>query len=221
MSKTPLLYTLLAALIAAPLALHADSYDYIINAAAANGDPSYNFTASGTMTGPTDPYNSAGVDVNSITGSANGYNFQGVVDPGTTNTQTLGNEFGFTFDNVLFPASGAAHTDANGFLLYLDSPLGTSLAHVYYTGVTSQNPGGYEVDVVDPNEPGATTPFGVSTPFSVSRFSISRAVPAATPEPASLWLFGTGLGCLAFLAIRRRVVSEAQSAAQGMASGSR
>lgn len=205
MSKTTFFHVILAALLAAPLALHADTYNYIINAVAANGDPSSMFTASGTMTGPTDPYNSAGVDVNTITGSANGYNFQGVVDPGATNTQKLGNEFGFTFDNVLYPANNAPHADSIGFLLYLDSPLGTSLAHVYYTGVTSQNPGGYEVDVVDPNEPGATTPFGVATPFSVSRFAVTRA-PSAVPEPASLWLLGTGLACMAGLALRQRHV---------------
>ena len=204
MSKTSLSFAILAVLVAGPIALHADTYSYIINAAAANGDPSYNFTASGTMTGPVDPYNSAGVDITSITGSANGYDFQGVVDPGATDSQTIRTEYGYSFDNVLYPASDAPHTDAAGFLLYLNSPLGTSLAHVYYTGVTSENPGGYEVDVVDPNEPGATTPFGVATPFSVSRFSIRRAVPPAVPEPSTFWLFGTGLACLAGAAVRRR-----------------
>jgi hypothetical protein len=200
------LSALLAFIVAAPMAVHADTYSYIINASAANNDPSFNFTASGTMTGAVDPYNSGAVDVSSITGGANGYDFLGVVDPGTTNSQTAATEFGFTFDNVLFPANGTPHTDADGFLLYLDSPLGTSLAHVYYTGVTSDNPGGYEVDVVDPNEPGATTPFGVATPFSVSRFSITRTAPGAVPEPGTLGLLGTGLLCLAGVA-RRRFVS--------------
>lgn len=204
MSKTSLSFAILAVLVAGPIALHADTYSYIINAAAANGDQNYNFTASGTMTGPVDPYNSAGVDITSITGSANGYDFQGVVDPGATDSQTIRTEYGYSFDNVLYPASDAPHTDAAGFLLYLNSPLGTSLAHVYYTGVTSENPGGYQVDVVDPNEPGATTPFGVATPFSVSRFSIRRAVPPAVPEPSTFWLFGTGLACLAGAAVRRR-----------------
>jgi len=213
MSKTSLSFAIFAALIAGPIALHADTYSYIINAAAANGDPSYNFTASGTMTGPVDPYNSAGVDVTAITGSANGYNFQGVVDPGTTDSQTIRTEYGYSFDNVLYPASDAPHTDAAGFLLYLDSPLGTSLAHVYYTGVTSENPGGYEVDVVDPNEPGASTPFGVATPFSVRRFSIARAsTPSAVPEPSTFWLLGTGLACLVGVAVRRSYARAGTSA---------
>ncbi|HZY64073.1 MAG TPA: PEP-CTERM sorting domain-containing protein [Edaphobacter sp.] len=196
--------SLLAALLAAPAALHADTYNYLITASPANGDPAYVLTASGTMSGPADPFNSAAVDVTSITGSANGYNFLGVVDPGATNSRTTATEFGFTFDNVLFPSSSTAHTDANGFLLYLDSPLGTSLAHVYYTGVTPENPGGYEVDVVDPNEPGASTPFGVANQFAVHRFNITQATPAAaTPEPASLFLMATGFIALAGLTVRR------------------
>jgi hypothetical protein len=213
MSKTSLSFAIFAALVAGPIVLHADTYSYIINAAAANGDPSYNFTASGTMTGPVDPYNSAGVDVTAITGSANGYNFQGVVDPGATDSQTIRTEYGYSFDNVLYPASDTPHTDTAGFLLYLDGPLGTSLAHVYYTGVTSENPGGYQVDVVDPNEPGASTPFGVATPFSVRRFSIARAsAPSAVPEPSTFWLLATGMACLAGMAVRHSYGSAGTSA---------
>jgi hypothetical protein len=203
MTKILKLSALLVLFAAAPIAVHADTYNYIIIASAANNDPASTFTASGTLSGAVDPFNSAAVDVASITGSANGYDFLGVVDPGATNSQTPATEFGFTFDNVLFPANGTPHVDTDGFLLYLDSPLGTSLAHVFYTGITTDNPGGYEVDVVDPNEPGASTPFGIATPFSVRRFSISRAAPAAVPEPATFGLLGTGLICLAGLARRR------------------
>jgi hypothetical protein len=195
-------FVLFALLAALPMALHADTYNYLINAQAANGDPASSFTASGTFSGPVDPFNSAGVDITSITGSANGYSFLGVVDPGAANSQTPVTDNGFTFDNVLFPANGAAHTDSIGILMYLSSPVGTSLAHVYYTGVTPDNPAGYIVDVIDPNEPGASTPFSVVTSLNVSHFTVTRAV-AATPEPASYLLFGTGVAVLIWLHRRR------------------
>ena len=96
------------------------------------------------------------------------------MDPGTTNSHMSAsmsaNRFGFTFDKVLYPASGDAHADTIGILLYLSSPIGTSLAHVYYTGVTAENPAGYVVDAIDPNEPRAST--------------------SPVPEPSTLWLMG-------------------------------
>ena len=205
MSRTSLSLALLALLAAAPAALHADTYNYIINAGAANGDPSQMITASGTFTGPTDQYNAAATDVRDITGSAAGYDFLGVVDPGMTDTQKTATFNDIIFDNVIFPGSGP-HADANGLLLYLDSPAGTSLAHVYYTGVTADNPGGYQVDVYDPNDPGATTPFGIANSFSVNRFSLVRAIappPSAVPEPSTWVLLGTGLACLGGLVSSR------------------
>ncbi|HTD97191.1 MAG TPA: PEP-CTERM sorting domain-containing protein [Edaphobacter sp.] len=184
MLKTPLSLVLFATLAAAPAALHADTYSFSISTAAANNDPASSFVATGTLTGPVDPFNSTAFDITSITGSANGYDFLGVVAPGTTNSQTTAMSNGFTFDNVLFTTPGAPHTDEFGFLLNLNSPIGTSLAHVYYTGVTAANPGGYEVDVVDPTEPGAVTP------FSIDSFTIT---PSAVPEPSAFLLLGTGL----------------------------
>jgi hypothetical protein len=190
---------ILSILAVAATALHADTYSYQIIAEAANGDPAYNFTASGTFSGPVDPYNSAGVDVTAITGSANGYDFLGVVNPGTTNSQTPGTAFGFTFDNVLYPANGATHVDNLGILMYLNSPIGTSLAHVYNTG------DGYLVDVIDPNEPGASTPFSVVSTLGISAFSLA-ATPSGSsvPEPSTLLLLGSGVAGALGVVFRRR-----------------
>jgi hypothetical protein len=172
MSKTFLSLGLLVTLAAAPLALYADTYSFTISTAAANKDPASVFVGTGTITGPVDPFNPTAFDITSITGSANGYNFLGVVDPGTTNSHTPRTDMGFAFDNVLYTA-GDPHTDSIGFLLYLDSPIGTSLAHVFYSGITPQNPRGYEVDVVDPNDPAATTP--------------SHPLPSLNPPPSPCW----------------------------------
>jgi len=197
MPKTFPRLLLLATLAAATTALQADTYNYFISAGAANNDPAYNFNASGTFSGPTDPYNSAGLDLTGITGSATGYDFTGVVAPGTANSQTPTTQYGFTFDNVVYP-SESAHVDDVGLLLYLSSPMGTSLAHVYYTGITPENPAGYVVDVIDPNEPGASTPFSVSTSLGVRRFSLMRvaSTPAPVPEPSTVAMLLTGVGAL-------------------------
>jgi hypothetical protein len=195
-SSTKIIFLLLLAV--ASTVLHADTYRYQILAGAANGDPALNFTAAGTFSGPVDPYINAAIDVTDITGSANGYDFAGVVSPGTTNSQTPATQFGFTFDNVLFPSNGATHVDSLGILMYLDSPLGISLAHVYDPG------GGYIVDVIDPNEPGASTPFTVVASLGVRNFLVTAAPVTPVPEPSSLLLLGSGSIALA-ASLRRRV----------------
>src|ERR1700722_6947435 len=92
----------LVSVLSAPIPLLADTFSFLISTAAANNDPALTFTASGTLSGPVDPFNTNAFDITSITGSANGFNFLGVVNPGATNSQTTNTVSGFTFDNVLF-----------------------------------------------------------------------------------------------------------------------
>jgi len=173
------------AALAAPCALHADTYTYTITTADTPDTPGSTFTSSGTLSGPADPFVAGAYDINAITGAASSYTFSGIVNAGT-NSQVSATQDGFTFDNVLYTGGGNL-VDSSGFLLNLTSPAGLSLAHVYYNN-------GYEVDVLDPNDPGDVTP------FSVSNFEIS---PTPVPEPGTLALLSTGLlGAAAML--RRR-----------------
>lgn len=165
---------LLAAL-ALPGALHADTYSYTITTAATSSTPGSVFTVDGTLSGPADPYTAGAFDINAITGAASSYTFSGIVNAGTNSKKTATMD-GFTFNNVLY-TSGGNLVDSDGLLLYLTSPAGLSLAHVYYNH-------GYEVDVVDPNEPADVTP------FSISNFDVS---PSPVPEPGTLALLSTGL----------------------------
>lgn len=180
MRHLPLAFAVLATL-AAPVAVRADSYSFTISTSPSSmGSPATTFIARGILTGTQTSVTPPTLALTGVTGFAQGYTFTGVVPLGTATS--------FTYDNLLFTDPNVAHVDASGVLLYLNSSIGTSVAHVY-------NSAGYHVDVFDLKEPGDITPFAITT------FTIN---PSGVPEPSTLALLGTGaLGLLG--AARRKL----------------
>lgn len=183
MRHLPLALAVLAT-VAAPVAAHADTYDFTISTSQSSlMSPATSFVATGTLTG--DPISSQPPTINltGVTGAAQNYTFTGVVP--------LGAATGFTYDNLVFTDANARHVDGNGVLLYLtygSYATGSTLAHVYDSST------GYHVDIFDLAEPVDVTP------FAIDRFDLN---PSTVPEPSTLALLGTGaLGLCG--AIRRR-----------------
>ena len=182
MSKLSLAFVAFA--LAAPIAAHADLYNFIISTQASqSGVPGSTFDASGTLSGTSTGTPSV-LNLTGVTGSAQGYTFTGVAP--------LGLATGFSYDNLLYTGANVTTVDSGGVLLYLQSmsnSAGPSLAHVY-------DDGQYHVDVFDPGDPGD------ATKFTIDSFSLSN--PSAVPEPSTLALMGTG-ALAAVGALRRRL----------------
>jgi hypothetical protein len=162
--------TLSAVLVAATLTAHADTYSFTISTGSTNTTPGTTFTAMGTLTGTPDTSIASALELTGVTGSAQGYDFSDIAPLGTNSN--------FTYDNLLYTNPNELHVDTKGILLDLSTPFGTSIAHVYEIG------GQYEVNVLDPRDPGDITPFAIDT------FTLN---PTAVPEPSTLMLLGTGL----------------------------
>lgn len=92
-------------------------------------------------------------------------------------------------DNLFFP-TGAVNFDSAGLAFYDQSPSGVYQVNLHSTGSN------YYATV---NEINTTQPFSVTVPVT---FTLSTTAPAATPEPSSLALLGTG--ALAMIGAARR-----------------
>ena len=168
------LLMLSSTLVASNITGHADTYNFIVIAAATpiTQGPTFNI---GTPTGKRYSRIPSAIDLTSVTSSGQGYGFTGVILLGTDHHTNAHND-------LLDIHPTTQHIDSEEDLLYLDSSVGISPAHLYDND-------GYPAKVFDPH-----------TPFTIGVF---RLTPMAIPEPSSLMLLGIGILSLAALARRR------------------
>jgi hypothetical protein len=173
------LLVLSSTLAASNVAGHADTYNFIVFAAATSTAQGPTFDIA-TPTGKRYPRIPSAVDLTSVTSSGQEYGFTGVILLGTDHHTKAHND-------LLYIHPTTQHVDSEEDLLYLDSSVGISPAHLY-------NNDGYPAEVFDPHDSVEITPFTIG---------FFRLTPIAIPEPYSLMLFGIGILSLAAIARRR------------------
>jgi hypothetical protein len=173
------LLVLSSTLAASNVAGHADTYNFIVIAAATSTAQGAHLDIGAPLTGKRDPRIPSAIDLTGVTGSGLEYGFTSIALLGTGHTNA--------YNDLLYIRPTAKHVDSEADLLYLDSAVGIGLAHVYDND-------GYHVEILEPHDS------VYITPLSIGFF---RLIPVAIPEPSSLMLLGIGILSLAAIARRR------------------
>ena len=173
------LLVLSSTLAASNVAGHADTYNFIVIAAATSTAQGVPLDIGAPLTGKPDPCIPSAIDLTGVTDSVQENVFTSIVLLGTGHTNA--------YNDLLYTRPTAKHVDSEEDLLYLDSSVGINLAHVYDND-------GYHVEVFDPHDSVDVTPFTIGS---------FRLTLIAIPEPSSLMLLGIGILSLAAIARRR------------------